>query len=156
MGNSAAKTAHQSPVLIGMAQVPLVGASWEECGHGPRAEAGSFFLFYFFGGKESLLYFRCWQPEEGWVREICLSKGWLPRTDNQWQQLLKTERGLHAEIALSALIVILKLVISGLTSVILVVLDAVNLQFQGQFVSTSLRPILELWQLILWVQSGHT
>ena len=31
----------------------------------------------------------------------------------------------------------------------------VNLQFQGQFVSTSLRQILELWQLILWVQSGH-
>ena len=113
------------------------------------------FFFFFFGGKESLLYFGCWQPEEGWVREICLSKGWLPRTDNQWQQLLKTERGLHAETAESALIVILKLFISGLTSVILVALGAVNLQFQGQFVSTSLRQILELWQLILWVQSGH-
>ena len=73
------------------------------------------------------------------MREICLSKGWLPRTDNQWQQLLKTERGLHAETAESALIVILKLVISGLTSVILVALGAVNLQFQGQFVSTSLK-----------------
>ena len=30
----------------------------------------------------------------------------------------------------------------GLTRVILLVLDAVNLQFQGQFVSISLRPIL--------------
>ena len=44
----------------------------------------------------------------------------------------------------SALTVILKLVLSGLTSIILVVLGTVNLQFQGLFVSVSLRPILKI------------
>ena len=49
----------------------------------------------------------------------------------------------------------LQLVISGLTSIIWVVLGTVNLQFWG-----ALAPILhgqfsELWQLKSWVQSGH-
>ena len=44
----------------------------------------------------------------------------------------------------SALTVILKLVLSGLTSIILVVLGTVNLQFQGLFVSVSLRPVLKI------------
>ena len=44
----------------------------------------------------------------------------------------------------SALIVIFKLVISGLTSVILIVLGTVNLQFQGPFVLISLRPVLRI------------
>ena len=44
----------------------------------------------------------------------------------------------------SSLIVILKLVISGLTSIILIVLGTVNHQFQGLFVSISLRPILKI------------
>ena len=44
----------------------------------------------------------------------------------------------------SVLTVILNLVISGLTSFILVVLGTVNLQFQGLFVSVSLRPILKI------------
>ena len=44
----------------------------------------------------------------------------------------------------SALTVILKLVLSGLTSIILVVLGTVNHQFQGLFVSVSLRPILKI------------
>ena len=47
-------------------------------------------------------------------------------------------------INMSALIVILKLVISGLTSVILLILGTVNLQFQHQFVSISLRPVLRI------------
>ena len=51
-------------------------------------------------------------------------------------------RGLHAEMVPSALTVILKLVIGGLTSIILIVLSTVNLQFQGQFVPISLRPVL--------------
>ena len=42
----------------------------------------------------------------------------------------------------SALIVIFKLVISGLTSVILIVLGTVNLQFQSLFVPISLWPVL--------------
>ena len=40
------------------------------------------------------------------------------------------------------LTVLLKLVISGLTSSILIVLGAVNPQFQDQFVSVPLRPVL--------------
>ena len=44
----------------------------------------------------------------------------------------------------SALIVILKLVISGLTSIIWIVLDTVSVQFQGPFVPISLRPVLRI------------
>ena len=44
----------------------------------------------------------------------------------------------------SVLTVILKLVIGGLTSIILIVLSTVNLQFQGQFVPIYLRPILRI------------
>ena len=50
--------------------------------------------------------------------------------------------GLHAETAQSTLIVILKLVISGLTSVNFTVLGIVYLQVHGRFVLISLRPIL--------------
>ena len=50
--------------------------------------------------------------------------------------------------ARSALTVILKLVIGGLTSVILTVLGTVSLQFQGRFVPISLGQFSELWQLI--------
>ena len=51
-------------------------------------------------------------------------------------------RELHAETAQSALTVFLKSVIAGLTSVILIVLSTVNLQFQGRFIPISLRPVL--------------
>ena len=37
----------------------------------------------------------------------------------------------------------------------LIVLSRVNLQFQGQFVPVSLRPVLELWKLMSWLNSGH-
>ena len=50
--------------------------------------------------------------------------------------------GLHAETAQSSLTVIFKLVISGLTSIILVVLGTVNHRFQGPFVPISLWPFL--------------
>ena len=46
---------------------------------------------------------------------------------------LTEEKGLHAETAKSSLTVIFKLVISGLTSIILIVLGTSNLQFQGPF-----------------------
>ena len=66
-----------------------------------------------------------------------------PPTDNQWATaFIDRGRGQHAEIAESALTVILKLVISGLTSVILILLGTVNLQFQGLFVPISLMPVL--------------
>ena len=50
--------------------------------------------------------------------------------------------GLHAETAQSSLTVIFKLVISGLTSIILIVLGTVNLQFQSPFVPVSLQSVL--------------
>ena len=58
-------------------------------------------------------------------------------------------------LAQSALIVIFKLIISGLTSIILIVLDTVSLQFQGPFVPMSLRSILEIVAAHIWVQPGH-
>ena len=52
--------------------------------------------------------------------------------------------GLHAETAPPSLTVIFRLVISGLTSIILVVLGTINLQFQGPFVPISLCPTLRI------------
>ena len=52
--------------------------------------------------------------------------------------------GLHAEMAQSTLIVIFKLVISGLASIILIVLGTVNFQFQGPFVPISLWSVLRI------------
>ena len=51
---------------------------------------------------------------------------------------------LLAETAQSSLTVIFKLVISGLTSLILVVLGTGNLQFQSPFVNISLKLILSI------------
>ena len=59
-------------------------------------------------------------------------------------------RGLHAGPAQAALAGFLSLSIGGLTSVILIVLGTV-----GRFVPIPLRPVLELWQLMSWLQSGH-
>lgn len=74
-----------------------------------------------------------------------------PTTDNQKvRAIVDRGRRLHAKTTQSALTVIFKLVISGLTSVMLVVLGTVNLLLQDQFVSISLRPVLkELWQLVM-------
>ena len=52
--------------------------------------------------------------------------------------------GLHAEMVQSTLTVIFKLVISGLASIILIVLGTVNLQFQGPFVPISLWSVLRI------------
>ena len=49
----------------------------------------------------------------------------------------------------------LQLVISGLTSIILVLLGTVNLQFWGALVPISVRQLSELWQLKSWIQSVH-
>ena len=62
---------------------------------------------------------------------------------------------LHAETAQSSLIVIFKLVISGLTRIILIVLGTVNVQFQVCLFVCLCGLFLELWQLKSWVQSGH-
>ena len=52
--------------------------------------------------------------------------------------------GLHAETAQPSLTVISKVVISGLTGMISIILGAVNLQFQGPFVPISLQSVLRI------------
>ena len=52
--------------------------------------------------------------------------------------------GLHAEMAQSTLTLIFTLVISGLASIILIVLGTVNFQFQGPFVPISLWSVLRI------------
>ena len=77
-------------------------------------------------------------------------------TDHQWARaFIDGGRGLHAEIAQSTLTVILKLVIGGLTSIILIVCSRVSLQFQGQLVSISWGQVSKLWPLMSWLQSSH-
>ena len=58
--------------------------------------------------------------------------------------LIFRRRGIYVETAQSALTVIFKLIISGVTNVIFVVLGTVNLQFQGRCVSTSLGSVLRI------------
>ena len=80
--------------------------------------------------------------------------------DDQWSRaLIDRGRALHAETLQSALTVILKLVIGGLTSIILTVWGTVNFHFQGCFFSISLRPFLGImaayivgtvWSLYSW------
>ena len=53
-------------------------------------------------------------------------------------------RELYAETAQSALTVILKLIIGGLTSVVSYILSTDNLQSHGRFVPVSLRPVLRI------------
>ena len=55
-----------------------------------------------------------------------------------------------AETAQSSLTVIFKLAISGLTSIILVVLGTVDLQFQGPFAPTSSWPVLRIVAAHVW------
>ena len=81
-----------------------------------------------------------------------LSKGWLPPPPSPHTHMatsgarafIARRRGLHAETAQPALTVIFRLVISGLTSVILIVLGTVSLQFQGPLVPISLWPVLSI------------
>ena len=94
------------------------------------------------GGKEKPLYFGC--------RQLLGEGGVCPKADSPPPLTSKREslyrhgesRGPHAESAQSALTVSFRLVIAGLTSMILVVLATVNLQFPGALVSISLRPVL--------------
>ena len=62
----------------------------------------------------------------------CLFKGQLPYWQPGTRVFTDKGRELYAETAQSSLTVILKLVIHGLTIIILIVLDTINLQFQGQ------------------------
>ena len=96
------------------------------------------------GGKEI-----CFLLDAG--NQVCggegrrLSKGQLPtpQPDNQGARaVIDKGRGLHAETAQSALTVISKLVMDGLTRVILIVSSSINLLFHGWLVFISLRTIL--------------
>ena len=91
----------------------------------------------------------------GWrVADTCPKSNFAPAPDSGSLYRPSTgERGLRAETAQSSLTVIFKLVISGLTSITLVVLGSVNLQFRGALVPISLWPILRT--VAAEVQSGH-
>ena len=85
------------------------------------------------GGKESLLYFRCWQLHN-WV-----GAGWQTFI----QRLIPPPQGAACRNS-TALMVIFKLVISSLMNIILTILGTVHFQFQGPFVPISLRPVLRI------------
>ena len=91
-------------------------------------------------GKESLLYFGC-QPPRGGQSPVQSP----PPPDHQWARAFTGwGRDLHAEIAQPSLAGILMLGISGLVSVILIILGTVSLQFHGRFASISLKPVLRI------------
>ena len=80
----------------------------------------------------------------------------VPVPDNHWARaFIDWGRGPHTETTQPVLTVILKLVIGGLTSIILIVLGPVHLQFQGPFVSISWGQFSELRKFMSWLQSGH-
>ena len=83
-----------------------------------------------FGGKESLLYFGCWQPRK-WAGQTPVQR-LTPSPDSQGARpFIGCGRGLHAEMAQATPTVILKLIMGGLTGVILIVL---NIIFSSRFV----------------------
>ena len=76
--------------------------------------------------------------------DVC-SKTHSLHTSNQWGKgFYRQKEEASCRKQNSFLTVIFKLIIGGLTSVILVVLGTVNLQFQGLFVPISLRPVLKI------------
>ena len=96
-------------------------------------------------GKESLFYFR------GCTRGWGVGRAdWYPKVDSphlHWQPVDKSfyrwrEGATWRNCTVSS--VILKLIFGGLISIILIALSVVNLQFQGQFIPISLRPILRI------------
>ena len=86
------------------------------------------------GTQGSLLCFRCWQPGRGRVVDICPKSDFLPTSlpvATSEARAFINRRGLHAGTAQSALTVIFRLLFSGPTTIIFVVLGVVNLQLQG-------------------------
>ena len=90
--------------------------------------------------------FQMLATREGRVVDICPKADFLPTSPpvatSEARAFIKRRTGLHTGTAQSALTVIFKLLFSGLTSVILVVLGVVNLQFQGLCVPIPLWPFL--------------
>ena len=88
----------------------------------------------------------------GWSREgRCLCKDRLPPMTVGKSFYRRREQ--HAEAAQSARTMILRSVIGGLIGVTWIVLSTINFPFQGQ--SFSRGHFSEVWQLVLWLQSGH-
>ena len=104
-------------------------------------------------------------------RKVCFisdagkwSRGWQPSvqrptppSDKQAVRAFIDKVGVggqHAETAPSSLTVHFKLVISGLTGIILVVLNTV-VQSRVQLFPILCDQFSELWQLKSWVQPGH-
>ena len=85
-----------------------------------------------------------------------LSEGWLSRTANRWTWA-SVDRGRghvwkrHSQLWQPSW----NWSCSGLTSVVVIILSTVNLQFQGWLVPISLRPVLGFWQLMSRPQSGR-
>jgi len=95
-----------------------------------------------------LLYFRLQQLEEGRWWRTSVQRPTLPPLTKQGVRTFINRGGavggLHAETAQPSLTVISKVVISGLTGMISIILGAVNLQFQGPFVPISLQSVLRI------------
>ena len=85
-----------------------------------------------------MLYFRCWHlcPRADSTHFLLATSGARAFIDRR--------RGIDVGTAQSTLTVIFKLIIGGLTSVILIVLGTVNLEFQRPFVPISLSPVLRV------------
>ena len=91
-----------------------------------------------------------WCREEGGH----LSKDWFPSSGSHWgKSFYRQKEGAYAETGQSVPTVIFKLIICGLTIMILVVLGTVNLQFQVHLFPLLWGQFSELWQLMSWVQS---
>ena len=92
--------------------------------------------------ERNVLRSGCWQLADG-VGNTCPTA--ISPSYSQWARaFIDSWRELCTSTAQSARIVILKLVPSGLTSIILIVLSTVSLQYQGQFVPHFLRQILRI------------
>ena len=80
---------------------------------------------------------------------------WQTRGECFYRQSCGVGGWLHTETTQSSTTVIFKLIISGLTSIIFVVLGTVNLQFQGHLFPLLCDQFSDLQQLLSWVQSGY-
>ena len=104
------------------------------------------------GGKESLLYVGCQQLKVRGREDICpkvdfslLTLGaksfYRQREQREWAPCRNSTVSSDGHLEI--------LIISGLTSIILIVLSRVNHQFQGQVFPISLRPVL--WTVTTYV-----
>ena len=108
-----------------------------------------------------MLHFRCWQlavvEKGGWQTSV---RRPTPRFQQQGVRAFidRVGRWCGGATCRNSIVISndhLQLVFSGLTSIILVVLGKVNLQFREHLFPFLCGQFSELWQLKSWVQSGH-